>query len=78
MWKEWDMKNWQRKQMPRKWRGKEARKTEIAVGDCIERDLDRMGDELRKEQQELETADRERSEGKVSRRKKTIANGNHD
>ena len=28
MWKKWEMKNWQRKQMPRKWR----EKTEIAMG----------------------------------------------
>ena len=30
--------NWQREQMPRKWREKEARKTEIAMCDCIKRD----------------------------------------
>ena len=28
----WEMKNWQREQVPRKWKGNEARKTEIAMG----------------------------------------------
>ena len=28
----WEIKNWQRDQIPRKWREKEARKTEYAAG----------------------------------------------
>ena len=41
-----EMKNWQREQIPRKWRGvMEVRKTEIAMGDCIKSDLERGGEE---------------------------------
>ena len=49
--KEWEMKNWQIEQMQRKWRGKKARKTEIAMGDFITSDPERVGKEWRKEQQ---------------------------
>ena len=31
--------------MPRKWKGMEARKTEIAMGDGIKSDLERVGEE---------------------------------
>ena len=37
MFKEWEMSNWQREQTPRKWRGKEVRKTEIAMEDSIKK-----------------------------------------
>ena len=40
--------NWQREQMLRKWKEKEARKTEIAMGDCINNDPERVGQEWRK------------------------------
>ena len=33
--------------MPRKWREKEARKTENAMGGCVKRDLERVGGEWR-------------------------------
>ena len=33
--------------MPRQCRGKEARKTENAVGNCVKRDQERVGGELR-------------------------------
>ena len=33
--------------MPGKWRGKKARKTEIAMGYCVGRDLERVGAEWR-------------------------------
>ena len=51
MWKEWEMKNWQREQMPKRWRGKEARKTDIAMEDCIKSELERVDEEWRKEQE---------------------------
>ena len=34
--------------MPRQWRENEARMTGIAMGDCIKRDLERVGEEWRK------------------------------
>ena len=40
--------NWQREQMLRKWMEKEARKTEIAMGDCINNDPERVRQEWRK------------------------------
>ena len=42
MWKEWEMINCQRGQE------KEARKTGIAMEDCIKRELERVGEEGRK------------------------------
>ena len=36
------MKNWQREQIPRTWRENEARKTEIAVRDCVTNNLERV------------------------------------
>ena len=69
--KKQEMKNWQRKEMP-----KEARKTEIAMGDCIKwsRKCGRRMGEKSNRQKELETADRERSE----RQKQDNGNRNHD
>ena len=38
----------------------QARKTEIAMGDCIKRDLEKVGEEWDNDRmKELETADRE-------------------
>ena len=41
---------WQRKQISKKWR-KEIWKTEIAMGNCIKNDLERVGGNREKEQQ---------------------------
>ena len=45
----WERKNWLREQMPRKWREMEARKSEIAMGDCIKSDTERVGEEWKKD-----------------------------
>ena len=45
MWKEWEMKSCHREQE------KEARMTEIAMGDCVKRDLERVGENGKKEHQ---------------------------
>ena len=37
MWKDWEKKNWQKDQRPRKWREMDARKTENVMGGlCLE------------------------------------------
>ena len=50
------------------------KKTNIAMGNCIKSDLERMvGEEWKNDRyKELETADRERSKRKVRGRKKTM------
>ena len=48
MHKEWEMKNWQREQMPRKWRGKGSEEDRHCDGDYIKSDLERMRGEWRK------------------------------
>ena len=60
------MNNWQREQMPRNWRGKEARKSEIAMWDCIKwpRKSGRRMENKCNRYIKFETADRERSERK--------------
>ena len=46
-----DMKNWQREQMPRKWRGNGGEKEQIYDGDCIKSDhLARVREEWEKAQ----------------------------
>ena len=42
------MKNWLREQMPRKWRGNGSEEDKNCDGDCIESDLERVGDECKK------------------------------
>ena len=42
------MKNWLREQMPRKWRGNGGEEDKNCDGDCIESDLERVGDECKK------------------------------
>ena len=37
------MKNWQREQIPRKWRGNGGEEDRNCDGDCIESDLERVG-----------------------------------
>ena len=44
----WHMKNWQREQMPRKWRGNGGEEDRNYDGDCIESDLERVGEECNK------------------------------
>ena len=61
--KKWQMKIWQREQMPRKRRGYGGEEDRNCDGDCIENDLERMGKEGT--QKELETADSESSKRKV-------------
>ena len=39
----WDMKIWQREQMPRKWRGNRGEEDPNCVGVCIKRDLKKSG-----------------------------------
>ena len=48
MWKECEIKNRQREQISRKWRGMETRMTEIAMGDCIKSDLEKVGEDWNK------------------------------
>ena len=50
MWKQREKNNWHREQMPRNAGEKEVTKTEIATEDCIKRDIERAGEEWRKEQ----------------------------
>ena len=57
---------------PKSGGGKEARKNEIAIGDCIQGDTERIRKEWRNRWEELKTADRERSESKVRGRKRTM------
>ena len=45
--KKWQMKNWQREQMPRKYRGN-AGEEDRNCEDCIESDLERVGEECKK------------------------------
>ena len=69
----WQMKNWQREQIPRKWRGNGGEEDQHCNGDCIKIDLERVGEEWGNDRyKELETADRERSQRKVRGRKKTM------
>ena len=44
---QWEMKNWQREQMPRKWKGNEGEEDQNGDVDCINSDLERVGDEWR-------------------------------
>ena len=78
MWKEWEMKNWQREQMPRKWRGKGGEEHRNCDGMTALRDTwkewEKNGEKM--QQKELETADRERNDRKVAARKNN-GNGNH-
>ena len=37
----WDMRNWQREQVSRTWRGNGGEEDEIAMRDCIQSDLER-------------------------------------
>ena len=76
MWKEWEMKNGQREQVPRKWREKEARKSENGLGG--KRGLERVGGEWRTTVEHrwswslvirLESAVREVRRGKKGQRK---------
>ena len=43
--KKWEMKNWQREQMPRKWRGNGGDKDQNCDGGCLKRELERVGEE---------------------------------
>ena len=45
MWKQWEMKNCQREQMARSGGEMEVTKTEIAMGDCIKSNIERVGEE---------------------------------
>ena len=41
----WEMKNWQRQHVPRKWRGHGGEEDRNCDGVCIKRDLERVGEE---------------------------------
>ena len=40
-----EIKNWLRKQVPRKWRGNGGEEDRNCDGDCINSDLERVGEE---------------------------------
>ena len=40
----WEMKNWQREQMPREWRGNGDEEDRNCDGDYIKNDLERVGE----------------------------------
>ena len=65
--------------MSRKCKGKEAMKTDIAIGDCIKRDIENMGEEWKNEQHIQETEDCwERKQWTKSKKmSKFKANKNH-
>ena len=44
----WQMKKWQREQMPRKWRGNGCEEDRNCDWDCIESDPERLGEECKK------------------------------
>ena len=48
MWKEWEIRKWQRERISRKRREQEVRKTSIEMGNCIQRDLETVGEKRRK------------------------------
>ena len=41
------MKNWQIEQMPKEWRGNGGKEDRNCEGDCIESDIERMGEECK-------------------------------
>ena len=43
----WQMKNWQRDQMSRKWMGIGSEEDQNCDGDCIESDIERVGEECK-------------------------------
>ena len=46
--KRWEVKNWQREQMLRKWRGKEGKEDQNCDGGLLNGDLETEGEECRK------------------------------
>ena len=51
IWKAFEKKNWQREQMPRKWRERGSEEDRNCDGDCTKRDLERVEKEQKIEQQ---------------------------
>ena len=45
--KKWHMKNWQREQMPRKWRGNRGEEDRNCDEGCIKHDLERVGEKCK-------------------------------
>ena len=76
MWTEWEMKNWHREQMHRKWRGnveeKEAKEPRMRWENYVKRDTERVGGEWRTTATYLglEIGAGERSERKLRRKKR--------
>ena len=46
--KKWEMKNWQREQVPRKWRENGGEEDQNRDGNCVKSDLERVEEEWTK------------------------------